>query len=510
MPKLRTGSVRWSVDHWVVRISVGGGKKSKPIHLPPTTTEAEARAIAADLSAKAKRGDVVLAESAAPTETVHSWFSRWFDHRKRTGHASADKDRGRFNKWAGPIAKLAMSDVTTAHLEALVESLDEAAQRYARAEKRGERPKQENSLSWKSAINTWTVIRCGFKDAFNSKTKSLRCIKADPAAHVRGPEVGTRKIRSCVSPDRFIAFVNREDIPREWRRTVTLAIYTLVRASELRGVRGEDIHTKDFYIDIHRTVDDAGADGSTKVDVGRRIPIEPTLVPLLEAMEVAPHEQAFPLPDDKHMARGLRRWLERAGFDDADLTKTATRAALTWHDLRGTGVTWRAIRGDDPIHIMAAAGHEDFKTTQKYIRQAAVLQRGWTNVFPELPASLLVRTRDGTRRQVRYKKTAKSDAYESGRWDLNPSTEPAPGEVRAGFREVNAREDGRNTSVLRRVSNPVSNGSAAERARQDELLGLLDDAWAVAEGRTKIRRERRAGVVEAKLAKAAALIVGDE
>jgi hypothetical protein len=40
-------------------------------------------------------------------------------------------------------------------------------------------------------------------------------------------------------------------------------------------------------------------------------------------------------------------------------TTTATTKAMTWHDLRATGlITWMAVRGNDPLKIMSRAGHE--------------------------------------------------------------------------------------------------------------------------------------------------------
>jgi hypothetical protein len=95
------------------------------------------------------------------------------------------------------------------------------------------------------------------------------------------------------------------------------------------------------------------------------------------------------LPDDRHLARALRTWLRFAGHDGPELERSATRAALTWHDLRATGISWRAGRGDDPTRIMVAAGHSDFATTQKYIRRGAIVSAG-AGVFPELPPIRIV------------------------------------------------------------------------------------------------------------------------
>lgn len=66
--------------------------------------------------------------------------------------------------------------------------------------------------------------------------------------------------------------------------------------------------------------------------------------------------------------RKLRMYLTRAGVNRADLFITdATRKAMTFHDLRATGITWCAVRGDEPLKIMQRAGHADFATTQIYL-----------------------------------------------------------------------------------------------------------------------------------------------
>src|SRR5580692_2314585 len=66
----------------------------------------------------------------------------------------------------------------------------------------------------------------------------------------------------------------------------------------------------------------------------------------------------------------------------------ATRKAVTFHDLRATGITWCAVRGDDPLKIKQRAGHAGFGTTEGYIREAENLHDGFGEVFPALPESL--------------------------------------------------------------------------------------------------------------------------
>ena len=54
---------------------------------------------------------------------------------------------------------------------------------------------------------------------------------------------------------------------------------------------------------------------------------------------------------------------------------------VTFHDLRATGITWCAVRGDDPLEIKQRAGHATFGTTEGYIREAENLRDGFGDVF---------------------------------------------------------------------------------------------------------------------------------
>lgn len=91
-----------------------------------------------------------------------------------------------------------------------------------------------------------------------------------------------------------------------------------------------------------------------------------------------------------HLARPLRLYLEAAGVKRAELFVTdKTRKAVTFHDLRATGITWCAVRGDDALKIKQRAGHASFSTTEGYIREAENLRQGFGDVFPPLPDGLV-------------------------------------------------------------------------------------------------------------------------
>jgi hypothetical protein len=58
---------------------------------------------------------------------------------------------------------------------------------------------------------------------------------------------------------------------------------------------------------------------------------------------------------------------------------------MTWHDLRATGLTWLAVRGDDPLKIKQRAGHTTFSTTELYVREGEAIREGFGQPFPPLP-----------------------------------------------------------------------------------------------------------------------------
>ena len=65
----------------------------------------------------------------------------------------------------------------------------------------------------------------------------------------------------------------------------------------------------------------------------------------------------------------------------------AHRRHIVFHDLRATGITWMAVRGDEPLRIKQRAGHQSFSTTEGYIHEAENLARGFGEPFPPLPES---------------------------------------------------------------------------------------------------------------------------
>jgi integrase len=96
----------------------------------------------------------------------------------------------------------------------------------------------------------------------------------------------------------------------------------------------------------------------------------------------------MPPPEDR--AELLRKDLRTVGVerDALFIEHDSSQRALVFHDLRDTGLTHMAVRGDSPILIQWAGGHTDFKTTQGYIARGQAERRRIGEPLPPLPPSL--------------------------------------------------------------------------------------------------------------------------
>ncbi len=134
---------------------------------------------------------------------------------------------------------------------------------------------------------------------------------------------------------------------------------------------------------------------STKNKQARRFSVEPEILPLLlarcnEAEAVGAKTLIPKMPPVEKLSTMFRNHLKLVGVSRAELfINDKTRKHITFHDLRATGLTWMAVRGDDPLKIKHRAGHISFSTTEGYIREAEQVRDGFGEVFPALPASLV-------------------------------------------------------------------------------------------------------------------------
>jgi len=308
------------------------------------------------------------------------WFDAWEASRNRKGLTSTKDNRGHYTHHIRPaLGGKHVRDWTQADMRMLVNALDAKV--------------QSGALAWKSATNVWMTVTKMCSDAVSSKLDALRVRDDDPTARVEGPDAGTEKQRQFLYPSEFLKFVSCEAVPMQWRIAVTLAIYLYPRDGELRVLEWPDIDVEHRGVKITRAWSrQKGATGTTKSGRARGYPYEHSLHPLFEGA-AGRAGLVINLPSMRDMARGLRGWLLNAGVTRKELHEdTPTTARIDWHDLRATGITWRAVRGDAPLSIMQAAGHADFATTQIYIRTAEALREGFGDVFPPLPSSLSLST----------------------------------------------------------------------------------------------------------------------
>ena len=388
MPRALTGSLKRHGDHFDARITLPDGTRPW-IHLPAGETEARARERAASMSEKAKAAGVVervdpkaRVAPVPPSETFRDYAERWVEEREARGLVSARDDRSRLkNHVATIVGDRPIRDITRAEVEAIVESCDTKV--------------LDGEIEWLTATHVWACVTKLFGDACGSKVKTLRVREDNPAAGVRGPDRGVEKAKNYLYPNEFLKLAACEAVPLRARRVYALSIYLYVRAGELEALGLEDVDHGRGTVHVHRSIDRARrCEKSTKGKQARRFSVEAEILPLLRVLcpqaLAAGAKRLTAMGAVEDLSTTFRDHLRAAGVDRAELfADDKTRKHITFHDLRATGLTWMAVRGDDPLKIKFRAGHSDFKTTEIYIREAEQVKDGFGVVFPALPACLL-------------------------------------------------------------------------------------------------------------------------
>ena len=326
-----------------------------------------------------RAASVPSATARVPAETVAAWFNRWNKDRAERELSSSVTDGYRFRGHVEPVlGHLLIGSVTKADIERVVARLD--------AETKG-------GQSWKTSLNSWALVRAMFRDAARSKNAALRVRDDNPCLDVAPPDRGPKKVKQYIAPAEFLALVSCDALPLTARRLYAIAVYLYARPGELEALEWSDFDLDRGTVHIHRAVHyDTAAVKPVKTQEARRFSVERNLLPLLRAMHDARGDDVRMIPGavPKDGAKLLRDHLQVAGVTRAALfASSKTCKSMTFYDLRATGITWRAIRGDDPLRIQRAAGHGGFDTTQGYIREAESVREDFGEVFPALPAGLI-------------------------------------------------------------------------------------------------------------------------
>jgi integrase len=391
------GSVKWLRNKkardgsygWHARFTLPGGKRTKYASLGirvgrgpccEPVAKATCEHVRAAREAARIAAERVRATGGTPDtvkETVEDYSKRWLKDREGRVNSIRD-DRSRTRDHILPtLGPLDASTFGRDDVERLRDDLD--------------RKIVKGELAWKTAASVWTLATSMAADMVNAKKRDLRTRTDNPCRDVKPPERGARKAKQYLYPSEFLTFVSCERVPLRWRRAVAAAIYTYTRDAELRVLRESDVDHG--IVDITRAFNRRKPTEvkGTKSDAPRRFAVEPNLLPLFAAMRSRKGDQlVIRLPSERAMARNLRRWLWKANVRRPALhVSTATSQRLTWHDLRATGATWMAVRGDDAHKIMQRCGHRSFSTTMLYVREGEAIREGFGQPFPPLPKCLL-------------------------------------------------------------------------------------------------------------------------
>jgi len=392
----KRGSVRLVDGEWIGRVYTRSGKK--PVVRLGKGSETMARERLGALQARMTAEGIEIVDrrytrAVAPSErgpglggllastaTVSAWSEVWLAERERKGIVSAPDDRARLRDHILPvIGTLPMASVSRADVERVVRALDEKV--------------LAGALAWKTAQNVWGILSRMSRDAAGSKNPALRVRSDNPAQGVESPDRGNALAKSYLYPNELVALLSCDAVPAKFRLLYAVAAYTYARTNELAALAMEDVDLRHGVVLIHRAVNRKSKgreEKSTKGMASRRIPLEPSVAPLLAAVVAARGKgRLFDLPISK-LAQSVRKHLLLAGVTRADLhTSDATRKPLGFHDLRATGITWMALRGDDPLKIQQRAGHRQFSTTQVYLREAETLGVDTGTPFPALPVAFV-------------------------------------------------------------------------------------------------------------------------
>ncbi len=414
MPKARTGTVRYDDKggcYWVRLTLNDGGRPWVPLSPATRSPNAEMRAreVAIEKSEIARkenlrsedfglkpRGPRGAPVAAPPGASMQDWVDAWTKLRTGRGLSTAAESESVWRRHIKPTIDKHVRDWSRDDFRRLSRTLDETV--------------QAGRLCWKTARNVWVTATKMVADASGSKHDHIHVRPDNPAVGVDGPDRGASKAKQFLYPSEFLKLMNAPDekVPLAARRAVALAVYLYARDGELREMRwdGGDFDLAHGVVSITRAVSMQPAPKvpgkpaarkhvavvkPTKSGHTRRFAIEPNLLPLLTVMKEEAGGKGLVLRiRGDHLARMLRKWLKAAGADRPELHKgTATSKQLRWHDLRATGATWLAVRGDEPLKIKQRCGHQTFGTTELYIREAEAVRDGFGEVFPPLPQALL-------------------------------------------------------------------------------------------------------------------------
>jgi integrase len=417
-----TGSVYLSGGAWFARITLpDGSRRSVKLRGDLTPDDKhQAQELAAEMARLVREAPppatVFDGRLATPRKVVSTGntVDRYWEAYLKTRYArqlkSAKDDEIRYAKHIKPMfGHLGIDAVGRDDIRQFVYQLDGAV--------------RSQRMAGNTALRIWTVLSKMFDEAVNSKDPTLRVLRDDPTHGVRGPDRAVTASKQYLWPSEFLALMSNEAVPVKFRREVAFAVYTYTRLGETLAIQWGDVDLSNNVIHVQRSVETAYHRGAgtfktlkTAESTGklsRRIKLEPNLLPVVARLrhdallnirqsETDPERIQKTLNERSVIGSGvgngssemgrsknLRKFLALTpGVRSELLERTRTSRPITWHDLRATGITWCAVRGDETFKIMHRAGHSSIETTTMYVREAEAMSDLFGEVFPKLPDCL--------------------------------------------------------------------------------------------------------------------------
>ncbi len=333
------------------------------------------------LLAKRKR----MAEKAQEHDQRHGeTWSKWFGRYLPTKECSEDHRRitkAIESKWIAPVLRTkVMASLTRDDVEDVRDRLDLAL--------------DEGAIRHSTARNAWSVLTGALKAAYGARDRNLRVLTAPLHFGLLPPKRGESRQRPWLYPREWAAFAAHDGIPIAFRQVCALALYTGLRPGELRALTWGDVDLEARTVSVSKALDGRGVLKAPKTASGQRvIPIQPALVPLLEA--IAGDAAQLVLGDftasEDHIAQGFRDHLATANVKRPRLTAdNATEEPIDFRSLRDTHATWLAIDGVADKVIQRRMGHASPVTTDRYVKAAETFAAEHVGApFPPLPASVI-------------------------------------------------------------------------------------------------------------------------
>lgn len=365
---------------------VAGATKRPWISLDPKLSDEQAKRLALKMTQEAKGkvwdpAEKKREERLTETPTVDDYVEKLWLPSRLGKVKSIRTDRYRYRLHISPvIGKKRLADVTPDDLRELVQRLDEKA--------------DDESVRFgaKTAICCWAIVSRMFADMVDSKKRELRVLKKNPAAGVAPPDPPGELEKQWLYPSELQLLLACADVPVERRQIYAATVFLVCRPGEALALlwkRGVDPATG--MVRIYRSYDHIEAvwREHTKSGDSRHFAMDSVIRPMFEAM-IKRRTEELVFPVMSHLAENLRADLLKAGVDRAALHVPRKGArVMRFHDLRATGITYLAIRGDTDNQIRERAGHTDFKTTQIYIRRGHLAAGAVIgDPFAPLPAAL--------------------------------------------------------------------------------------------------------------------------